>query len=282
MTEQNGLGLDGWAAYEPEAKIPVADDTPAIYSPEINGLYNPHGMGDEPAKTNRQSQKGRAKAPAEILPYVPFPVEALPSAISLFVSEASSAIGCDASFVALPILAGLSRAIGNKRVIRLKRTWTEPAIIWGAIVGKSGSHKSPALQAAMAVLVRKQNEAIARHVEALQKFEQEQANYQRDFAAWKRTKSTEPPPWEPKEPACERFIVSDITIEALADRLSDQFDGVLVVRDELASWVDGIAEYKGGKGSDTGHWLASWSAAPWTVDRKTGREENDLRTPLGG
>ena len=41
-------------------------------------------------------------------------------------------------------------------------------------------------------------------------------------------------------------------------------------RDELAGWLGGIAEYKGGKGSDLGHWLACWSAVPLTVDRKTG------------
>jgi hypothetical protein len=42
------------------------------------------------------------------------------------------------------------------------------------------------------------------------------------------------------------------------------------VRDELAGWVNGIGEYKGGKGSDNGHWLATWSGAPMSVDRKTG------------
>jgi hypothetical protein len=35
-------------------------------------------------------------------------------------------------------------------------------------------------------------------------------------------------------------------------------------------WLDGFAEYKGGRGSDTGHWLAMWSGSPLTVDRKTG------------
>lgn len=52
--------------------------------------------------------------------------------------------------------------------------------------------------------------------------------------------------------------------------VASQDDGLLVVRDELAGWLGGIAEYKGGKGSDLGHWLAMWSAAPLTVDRKTG------------
>lgn len=52
--------------------------------------------------------------------------------------------------------------------------------------------------------------------------------------------------------------------------MDGQFDGVLVVRDELAGFFGGIAEYKGGKGSDLGHWLACWQASPMTVDRKTG------------
>jgi hypothetical protein len=206
-------------------------------------------------------------------PYMPFPVTALPTAVGAFVTAASTAIGCDPSFVALPLLACLACAIGNKRTIKLKRTWTEPAIIWAAIVGKSGSHKTPAIQAAMHFLQRKQAEAIAQYAEALAGFEQQKAIYERDYSAWKRSRKsgpTEPPPWPPQEPACQRYITTDTTIEALASLLAAQFDGLLVSRDELAGWLGGIAEYKGGKGSDLGHWLASWSAAPLTVDRKTG------------
>ena len=87
---------------------------------------------------------------------------------------------------------------------------------------------------------------------------------------WKRSKSKDKPPWEPPVPICERFIVSDVTIEALAALLDVQDDGLLLVRDELSGWINGLAEYKGGKGSDLGHWLASWSGEPFTVDRKTG------------
>jgi hypothetical protein len=212
--------------------------------------------------------------PVAIAPeaYMPFPVSALPNIIANYVSAASHAIGCDASFIAIPLLGCLARAIGNKRVIRLKRTWTEPAIIWAAIVGKSGTHKSPAIAAATSFLQHKQAESITAYQESLDRFVEEKALYERDYAAWKRSKkaTTEPPPWPPQEPVCERFITTDCTIEALAFLLHGQFDGVLVPRDELAGWLGGIAEYKGGKGSDLGHWLSMWSAAPLTVDRKTG------------
>jgi hypothetical protein len=210
-------------------------------------------------------------APATVAPYKPFPVHTLPGAVGEFAAAAAAAIGCDLSFIALPLLACLARAIGNKRVIRLKATWKEPAIIWAATVGRSGTHKSPAFLATMLYIQRKETESFSAYSQALEKYEQELACHDRDLAAWKKQKSNaEPPPWKPEPPACNRFLASDTTIEALAALLAAQFDGILVHRDELAGWLGGMAEYKGGKGSDLGHWLASWSGAPMTVDRKTG------------
>ena len=74
-----------------------------------------------------------------IEPYRPFPVEALPAQVGLFVDQAAKAIGCDPCYVALPLLVGFSGAIGNTRLILLKGGWTEPAILWAAIIGESGT-----------------------------------------------------------------------------------------------------------------------------------------------
>ncbi len=246
-----------------EATYEKADGAPPDESCDLSWL------GDAVIRA-AESVGASASTAREIEPYQPFPIGVLPVVVGNFVGAASCAIGCDASFIALPLLGCLARAIGNKRVIRLKRTWTEPAIVWAAIVGKSGTHKTPALQAATMFLSHAQQKAIAAFEEAAGKFEEEKAVYERDYQAWKRSRSTEPPPWPPEEPVCNRFITTDCTIEALAFLLHSQFDGVLIPRDELAGWLGGIAEYKGGKGSDLGHWLASWSAAPLTVDRKTG------------
>ena len=48
-----------------------------------------------------------------IVAYQPFPIDVLPGVVGSFVREAGTAIGCDASFIALPLLACLARAIGN-------------------------------------------------------------------------------------------------------------------------------------------------------------------------
>lgn len=54
----------------------------------------------------------------------------------------AKAIGCDAPFIAMPMLTALAAAIGNARRIQLKRGWTAPAILWVAIVGESGTAKT--------------------------------------------------------------------------------------------------------------------------------------------
>jgi len=202
--------------------------------------------------------------------YQSFPDHTLPGPVGDFVRAAAEAIGCDFSYISLPLLACLGRAIGNKRAIRLKRTWMELAIIWAVIIGKSGTHKTPGLKIAMSYLQQRQGEAIAQHAEAMNTFEQEKAQYDRDYQAWRKSKSDEQPPWPPVEPVCERFVTGDTTIEALAVLLAAQFDGLLIFRDELAGWLGSFDQYKGGKGSDKGHFLAMWSGEPLTVDRKTG------------
>ncbi len=82
---------------------------------------------------------------AKSLAFHPFPVDVLPGSLRKFVTRVSKALGCDHSFVVLPLLSALASAIGNTRVILLKHGWTEPAIVWTAIVGDPGTLKSPAL-----------------------------------------------------------------------------------------------------------------------------------------
>ncbi len=69
------------------------------------------------------------------------------------------------------------------------------------------------------------------------------------------------------------MLVSDITVEKLADVLDDNGRGVLAVRDELSGWLGSFARYKGqGGGSDEPNWLSMHRADAITYDRKTGEK----------
>ncbi len=214
----------------------------------------------------------KAKVLSMSVDWKPFPVEALPEPVRRFVSVAANAIGCDPSYVALPSVAALAAAIGNTRRIELKRGWTEPAVIWAAIVGESGTLKSPALDAPLKPIRERQAEAMKEFIEAMNRYLAQCGHFEAELADWKRKgrKAGEPQPEPPEKPVCERFWCSDITVEALAERLSNAPRGLLLVRDELAGWLKGFDAYRGGKGGDTAHWLSMHGARDLLVDRKTG------------
>lgn len=121
--------------------------------------------------------------------YWPFPVHALPEPVRSFVSEGAKTLGCDASFIALPLLAALAAAIGTTRRIQLKRSWTEPAVLWTAVVSDSGTLKSPALDLALRLLKRRQSEALARYEVAVQAYQDQVLTYEAELAEWKKNRA---------------------------------------------------------------------------------------------
>lgn len=200
----------------------------------------------------------------------PFPADVLPEPIRGFVTEAAKAIGCDASYIALPLLSGLASAIGNTHRIALKRGWTEPAIVWTAIVGDSGTAKSPALELGLRPIRKRQHDAMKEHAEAMKQHADALAMHERDAAHWKRSKSDTPPPAKPEAPIADRCWTDDATTEALAVLLQQNPRGLLMVRDELAGWFN-FDRYAGGKGGgDAAKWLEMFGGRPMVVDRKTG------------
>ncbi len=204
--------------------------------------------------------------------FEPFPVDALPQPVRGFVAAGAKAIGCDPSYIALPILTVLAAAGGNTRRIELKRGWTAPLIIWAAIVGESGTAKTPAFKLAMRAIRERQQAALELHSEAMRRYEADLARYEKSHAEWKRkTRSTAEPPEKPEPPQADRCIVSDTTVEALAPLLLANPRGLLLARDELAGWIGSFDRYSGGTGgADAAHWLSMHNGETIIVDRKTG------------
>jgi hypothetical protein len=209
--------------------------------------------------------------PVHVEPAVPFPVDALPQPVARFVDGAAHAIGCDTSFVAVPLLVGLAAAIGNTRRIELKRGWTEPAVMWGALVADSGTLKSPAMEVSLRPVYKRQHAAMKRYAEAMDRYRTEFALYEKELAAWKKSgKDKGNPPIMPEEPYPEEIWASDATTEAVAAMLVNNPRGLLVASDELAAWLGGFDRYAQGKGGDAAHWLQMHGGRSLKINRKTG------------
>jgi DNA polymerase I-like protein with 3'-5' exonuclease and polymerase domains len=206
-------------------------------------------------------------------PYQPFPVEALPEPLREYVRQGAAALGCDPGYVALPALAVAAAAIGNTRVIRLKRGWEEPCILWTAVVGDSGTLKSPAYLKAVGHFFRTQRRLI-------QEYKVRLADYRERLAEYKEAKKQADkdgidPGDPPEQPVLLRIVCSDSTIEKLAEILEDNPRGVLLARDELAGWLGSFGRYKGKQGgTDLPAWLEFFRAGNVLIDRKTAERKN--------
>ena len=206
--------------------------------------------------------------------YKPFPVDALPEPLAAFVAETAAAVGCDEAYVALPALTVTGAAIGTTRRVELKAGYAAPPILWGAIVGESGTAKTPALNAALEHV--RQYESRLRE-EAQHEFDEYADRlelYEKSKAAWRSSKqSEEGPPRRPQEPVGRRALIVDSTVEALAVVLADNPRGLLLARDELAGWLGGMDRYAGkssGGGSDEAFFLSAYNGIQHDVDRRTG------------
>ena len=191
-------------------------------------------------------------------------------------SDLADAAGAPVDYVAVGVLVAAASLIGGKRRVRpwSDSDWEEPAILWAALVGDPSANKSPALDRATKPMRAIERDDAENHKEALLVWEADVERAKAEKSAWseavkdavKEGLSTPPLPNMaviPDEPVRRRPIVQDATVEALAVILSGNPAGTLMVRDELAGWLN-FDKYSNG---NRAFWLEAFGGRPFVVDR---------------
>lgn len=217
----------------------AVDDTPL---PNEQQIIEPPPK-TRPAKPTRQ--------------WVPFPTQHLPRPIRDYVEGAARSIGCCESFVALPMLTALAAAVGSTYVLARKPDHLVPAILWAAVVAKSGAIKSAPFDAATRFILERQQDAIHRS---------------RHFAEAEKLGdgSSDGAEYLPESQA-ERYLTGDPTVESLAMLLAENPRGLLLARDELSGWLGNLDRYANTKGGDEAAYLSMYGGRAMHIDRKGGK-----------
>jgi len=207
----------------------------------------------------------------DVMPYTPPPLRLLPPELQDYVLAASEALAVDVSYIFLPLLPALGTAIGNSRIVQLKRGFVQPPVVWTAIIGRSGSKKSPALDEATFPIREREREFIRQNVEAHQHHEKHLAEWE---AAPRKERGL-----RPTAPPMLTGLMDDLTLASLAAALAENPRGLLVKKDELSHWFESFDQFTKAHGADVSRWLSLHTGALFAYDRKTERESHRLFNP---
>lgn len=218
--------------------------------------------------------------PNALPPVDPFDAELLPVALRGWVMDIAHRMQCPADFPAVTALVALSSLIGARAVVqpKAKDDWQVVPNLWGAVVGRPGVKKSPALGEALKPLNRLQaNEFEAWQLaHAAWELDSKVAAMQGDGNEKKAkglaakdpaaARALLEPVDTPAEPLARRFIVNDATVEKLGELLQHNPWGTLSYRDELYSLLTSLD--KQGQEGARGFYLQSYDGDKgYTFDR---------------
>ena len=188
-----------------------------------------------------------------------FPISVFPEPIREIISETKACLNYPTDYIASAICFTLSVGIGNNFVAKVKEGWDEHAILYMAIIGRSGVNKSHPLSFAMQPLFElDMNSSV--------KYQKERKEYDRLLFASRKEKGSKEEKELPVEPVLKKFIVSDITPERLITIHQDNKRGICLYVDELMSWLKNFNRYN--SGSEEQFWLSVFSGKPIILDRQ--------------
>ena len=180
-------------------------------------------------------------------------------------------------YVAAPFLASISALIGHSRWAQATPGWIEPPHLWIAAVGDSGNGKSPGADCLMRdVLPEIERHMVADFPDRLREWrgdvEFAKAAHERWVKEVRAAERLGAPPLPPAisgamlEPQAPRLRQHDVTIERVATLLAEAAPkGLLIVRDELAGWIEGMRSYNR---AGRAFWVEAYGGRPYSVERQ--------------
>jgi hypothetical protein len=227
----------------------------------------PNAWGEDPDWSILDDRRGQL---AE------FPITVFRGLCQQWIQQAAHAAGVTHAHVAVPLLGIASSLIGTSCRVRATKSWSEPMSLWTAIVGHSGSGKTPGINATKNALsqieqtrshciteLKNKHEERAAAAKAAQKKWREAVE-----AAVKDNKVPPPMPLEAMLPdgfVAPRLYVTNATIERFAVLLQAKPRGCLYLVDELASLFANMSRYTNGR--DDQFWLEAWAGGRYVVER---------------
>jgi hypothetical protein len=183
-----------------------------------------------------------------LTPVPAFPPDLIPAPFRAWLTDAAARIGCPLEFLAVTAIVAAGAVIGRKLGIRPKErdTWTEYPVLWGALIGRPSTMKSPALTEALHPLAVLEARAREEHAAALREHQKTIARRKIERAAASdnaRKAAKKGQTFDvdklvdddtADEPSLRRYSATKVSLQALVEILRHNPNGLLLTHDELS------------------------------------------------
>jgi len=235
-------------------------------------------------------------------PVEKLPVEIIPKPFRGWVADSAYRMQCPVDFNAAALMVMLGAIIGAGCGVKPKRKddWLVIPNLWGGVVGRPGTMKTPALAGTLKPLSWLEAAAKESYDDELAWFEGSKEAYKAQKEAIKgkmiqaakgnKDMSLDELKHEfislptPDEPIWRRYKTNDATIEKLSELLKDNPRGILLFRDELVGLLSSWE--KEGREPDRAFFLEAWNGQGSITSDRIGRGtvhvENACVSVLGG
>jgi hypothetical protein len=205
-----------------------------------------------------------------------FPLDCLSNPVRAWVERAARGAGVTAAHVAVPALGIASSLIGMARRVKATSSWIYPMTCWTAVVGASGTGKTPGIDTIKRALAQVERNNRGKIAELQRKHEEKAWVAKAARAQWEKevkdalAAKKAAPPMPPDAMDICKFIapqlyVSNTTVERLGELLQARPQGMLLLMDELAALFMNMSRYSGGQ--DNEFWLEAWNGGSYNVQR---------------
>lgn len=200
----------------------------------------------------------------------------LPPVLALRAQEIGDTVGCDP---VVPVMAGLgaicAAADARSRLV-ICEGFEVPPVLWLATIGSPSARKTPGATPMLSILNKLEREDASRYATEMQKWSFFEAQHGAANKAFLKQAEeglremgdltdTIKVPDLPPMPIQKRLSVMDATSQKLLRMCADRPEGMLVVLDEMATWLGKMAAPNSGE--DRSSIVQAYSAAPYSMER---------------
>ena len=258
-----------WLALHPDATAPEVLALACVPTRAIE----PQGDG--------QGWPEPSPLPDALSPVKAFNYAMLPDGLRQWVDDIALRMQCPPDFAAVGAIIAASALIGARALVQPKAQddWRVTPNLWGVVVGRPATMKSPALKEVLRPIRRIEAQRREAHAEAMttwhaeQKFRKVKAGASEGMAraAIKKGNETEARTLlaedeDVEAPDAPRVATNDPTVPALCEVMRANPWGMLLERDELYGFLKGM-DREGNESDRTFYLTAADGDSPYTEDR---------------